>query len=95
MFEELETFCTKHGVDFDRKNDGRYEINAEWVMGRGRKKPVSTTCNQNEEPVIEVAALREILDSRQSPAKKTEAINKLLDPAPALDPLTITDQETS
>lgn len=45
QFEELEGWLTRHGIDFDRHSDARYEWDAENVYGRGRKAPVTVSSN--------------------------------------------------
>ena len=54
MFEELEAFCVKHGIAFDRHSDARYEFDAENVSFRtGMKEPVSIPSNNDGEDIIQ------------------------------------------
>ena len=62
MFEELEAFCVKHGIPFDRHSDARYEYDAENVSFRsGMKEPVSIPSNNDGEDLFSVAAVRPVV----------------------------------
>ncbi len=92
-FEDLESWLTNHGIDFDRHNDARYEYDAENVYGRGRKQPAITGSNQNGEDVIGAGEIRRTLAGRAQPARKLARIAKLIELPPALGPIVLVDSK--
>ena len=61
QFEELESFCTKHGIAFDRHSDAKHEYNAENVYFRsGMKKPESVPSNNDGDALLRVETIRPV-----------------------------------
>jgi hypothetical protein len=61
QFEELEEFCVRHGIPFDRHSDARYEFDAVNVMFRpGMEHPVETASNNAGDALADVDALRPV-----------------------------------
>ena len=62
MFEEMEAFCVRHGISFDRHSDARYEYDAENISFRtGMKEPVSIPSNNAGEDLFTVGAVRPVV----------------------------------
>ena len=90
-FHDLEPWLTRHGIDFDRHNDARYEYDAENVYGRGRRRPVVAGSNQDGEDVIGAEEIRRILAGRAQPARKLARVAKCVAAPPALGPIVMAD----
>ena len=61
MFEDLEAFCVKHGIAFDRHSDAKYEYDAENVYFRpGMKEPESVPSNNDGEALLRVETIRPV-----------------------------------
>lgn len=53
-FMELEAFCVKNGIDFDRQSDGKYEYNPVLVQfRRGMTEPEEKLTNNDGDVVVE------------------------------------------
>ena len=89
QFEELEDWLTRHGIDFDRHSDARYEHDAENVYGRGRRKPVVMSSDQSGGDLVSVESIREILGCRDAPVRKLARIAKLVAVPQALTPIVL------
>jgi hypothetical protein len=100
QFEELEAFCVKHGVAFDRHSEAKHEYDAENVHFRpGMKEPVSVSSNSDGNELLGVERIRPLAkelaqaatgrlskDKLMATVTKTiRALNRLL--PPEVDPL--------
>ena len=62
QFEELEAFCVRHGIAFDRHSDARYEFDAENVVFRpGMEHPVVTASNNAGDSLADADAMRPVV----------------------------------
>jgi len=93
QFEDLESWLTSRGINFDRHGDARYEYDGENAYGRGRKRPVIRNSDQSGEDLVSGKEVRRILAS-QAPADRTlTRIAKLAAVPPALAPVVLTDRK--
>lgn len=92
QFEELESWLTRHGIDFDRHGDARYEYDGENAYGRGRKRPVIMNADQSGDPQVSIEEVRNILISQAPVDRKLIRIAKLTAVPPALTPIVLTDK---
>ena len=90
-FDDLESWLTDHGIDFDRHNDARYEYDSQNVYGRGCKSTVVFNSNQNGATLVYVEDIRGVLDDRAKPEQKLARIAKLIELPPALGPIVLAD----
>ena len=90
-FEELEEWLTRHGIDFDRHSDARYEYSAQNVYGRGRNRPVEMRSDQCYADMVSAAMVRQILESSSPVERKLAKLAKLAAVPPALGPIVLTD----
>ncbi|RPI61964.1 MAG: hypothetical protein EHM48_04855, partial [Planctomycetaceae bacterium] len=70
QFEELEQWLTRHGIDFDRHSDARYEYDGQNVYGRGRKNPVFMESNQSGYDMVSADEIRKVLVGKKPPQQK-------------------------
>jgi hypothetical protein len=62
QFEEMEAFCVRHGIPFDRHSDARYEFDAVNVIFRpGMEHPVETASNNAGDALADAGALRPVV----------------------------------
>jgi hypothetical protein len=95
QFENLEAFCIKHNIPFDRHSSARYEFDAEKVMFRpGMKRPLGVPSNDDGGMLLNVETVRPVAKelARLATAKMTrekvlaavtkvsKMLNKLLPP---------------
>ena len=93
-FIHLESWLTRHGIDFDRHHEARCEYNAEWSRGRGTYAPISSESDQNGRDVVDVAVILEILDCDDwSYRTKISRIRRALRLQPVLGPVVIAEDE--
>ena len=90
-FEELEGWLTRHGIDFDRHSDARYEYSAQNVYGRGRRCPVEMRSDQCYADMVSAAMVRQILESRSPVDRRLAILSRLAAVPPALTPIVLTD----
>ena len=93
QFDDLERHCTLNGIDFDRHNDARYEYDAENVYGRGRRRPVVISANQDGDDMVKIEEICRVLAGHAQPAWKLARIAKLTEVPPALDPIVLVDSK--
>ena len=63
MFEELEAFCVKHGISFDRHSDAFAEYDAENVSYRpGMKEPDISHATQSGDTLLRAEEVQKVLD---------------------------------
>ena len=63
MFEELEAFCVKHGISFDRHSDAFAEYDAENVSYRpGMKEPGVSSATQSGDALLRAEEVQKVLD---------------------------------
>jgi len=93
QFEDLESWLTSHGIDFDRHSDARYEYDGENAYGRGRRRPVIVNADQSGNPQVGAEEVRKVLDSQASADRKLARIVKLVAIPPALRPIVLTDRK--
>jgi len=61
QFDDLEAFCVRHGIPFDRHSDARYEFDAVNVMFRpGLEHPVEVASNNAGDSLADADALRPV-----------------------------------
>jgi len=90
-FEDLESWLTANGVDFDRYNECRYEYEAQNVYGRGSKQPVVFTADQEGVNLVYVRKLRKVLTGGGQPTGKLKRIAKLIRTPSELGPIVLVD----
>ena len=74
QFENLEAFCIKHNIPFDRHSSARYEFDAEKVMFRpGMKRPLGVPSNDEGGMLLNVETVRPVAKelARLATAKMT------------------------
>ena len=90
MFDDLERVLKMKGIPFDRVSEGYYEYPAEQVIYRpamnGTPEQDATFPLLEDEPVVNVAAIRELLNNDGAPASAIQAY--LDEHFPAYPPLT-------
>ena len=91
-FEDLENWLTRHGIDFDRHSDARYEYDGENAYGRGRKRPVAMNSDQSGKDLVRAEDVRKALANQAPPDRKLARIAKLAAVPPALTPIVLTDR---
>jgi len=91
LFEELESWLTRHGIDFDRHGDARYEWDGENAYGRGRRRPIIVNADQSGKDLISAEEVREVLAGRAPADRKLARIARLAAVPPALTPIVLTD----
>ena len=61
QFDDLEAFCVRHGIPFDRHSDARYEFDAVNVTFRpGMERPVVVASNNAGDSLAEVDGIRSV-----------------------------------
>ena len=61
QFEELESFCVKHGIPFDRHSGARHEFDAANVKFRpGMKRPAEVSSNNDGDALVCAESIRTI-----------------------------------
>lgn len=93
QFENLENWLTRHGIDFDRHSDARYEYDGENVHGRGRKRPVIMKSDQSGNDLVGAEEVRKILAGQSSPHRRLARIARLVACPPALTPVVLTNKK--
>jgi aspartate oxidase len=91
QFEELESWLTRHGIDFDRHSDARYEYDGENAYGRGRRRPVVMKSDQSGKALVSADDVHEILVGKLPSDRKLARIAKLAAVPSALTPIVLTD----
>ena len=91
QFEELETWLTSRGIDFDRHSDARYEYDGENAYGRGRRQPVIMKSDQSGKALVSAEEVRDVLACKLPPDRKLARIAKLAAVPPAITPIVFTD----
>ena len=96
QFELMETTLKENGIPFDRESEAFYNITPERVIYRPEKdgSPEQDLTFQlmDGEPVVNVAAIRELLNNDEAPASAIQAY--LDEHFPAYPPLTNWVKET-
>jgi hypothetical protein len=79
QFEELEAFCVKHGLPFDRHSDAKYEFDSVNVRFRpGMKRPVEVPSDNCGENLTDADKLRPVAKALARLATATLTKAKLL-----------------
>ena len=62
QFDDLEAFCVRHGIPFDRHSDARYEFDAVNVTFRpGMERPVEVASNNAGDSLADADAMRPVV----------------------------------
>ena len=88
LFNDLETFCRKNKVDFDRHSDGRGEFPAAEVFCRSGVLTEHAS-NNDEDIVVGRGEVLYIIDGAGTPHGKLKRLRKLLWIPPALATIVI------
>ena len=61
QFEELEDFCVRHGIPFDRHSDAKAEYDAENVRFRpGMERPIVVSSDNNGRDLVDADGIRSV-----------------------------------
>jgi hypothetical protein len=100
MFDELEIFCRKHNLSYDRHSEAHFEYDAEvvwWRPGMAQARSATSTQDGEKGAYIAVKAVQKALDAQGiTPQQRLLNIQELLKDSapPELPPLTYKERRT-
>lgn len=77
-FQELEPFCVKNGISFERNSDAKYEYNAEKVWWQpGMKEPQENITDTNYNVQVSLNTLDELIEKikKENPDNPLDALS--------------------